>query len=353
MRSLLSAASMFVVILSTVASVEAIDVVVRRSGAAREGGKLSKMTKTEVTITKQVGGDAVVPANDIAWIEHDNAPASVRLGRAALDAGQLDLALKQFEQAQTESAASDNAALRGDLEFSLAEVFARRALTDASQAAEAGRRLQEFLAKNRDHYRFYDAQLLLGDVSLAAGDSAAAVAAFTAAAAAPWKDYQMAAQIGQGRTFLAQQNVDAAQREFDAVAAVSPQTPTETSRRLQAMLGQARCLSLKGQHQPAISILEKVVDESSLVDTRLQAEAYLLQGDCLIAMGANPKEAIMAYLHIDVIPALAKETDFHAQALFHLARLWNQVGQPDRAREAADALLGQYPESEWAKKLGG
>lgn len=353
MRSFRSALPLFVLLSYAASSAEAIDVVVRRSGAAREGGKLSKMTKTEVTITKQVGGDAVVPVNDIAWIEHDGAPASMGLGRAALDAGQLDVAQKQLEQAQTEAASTDNAALRGDLDFLLAKVFALRALTDASQAAEAARRLNDYLSKNRDHYRYFDAQLLLGDVAIVGGDAATAVAAFTAAAAAPWKDYQMAAQIGQGRTLLAQQNVDAAQREFDAVAATSSQTPAETSRRLQAMLGQARCLSLKGQHQAAIQILEKVIDESSAADTRLQAEAYLLQGDCFVAMGASPKEAIMAYLHLDVIPALARETDFHAQALYHLARLWNQVGQPDRAREAADALLGQYPESEWAKKLGG
>lgn len=352
MRTLTTSLLLFVLLLLAPAA-EAIDVVVRRGGGAREGGRISKMSKTEVTVTKQVGGDAVVPVNEIAWIEFDSAPAATGLGRSALEAGQLDVAQKQLEQALQDAGATDNAGLKGDLEFMLAKVAALRGLTDAARAAEAVKKLSDFISRNRDHYRLFEAQLLLGDVALIAGDYAAAVSAFTNVSTSPWKDFQMAAQVGQGRTLLAQDNVDGAQREFDAVAAVSPANAAETSRRLQGMLGQAKCLARKDQHQQAITILEKVIDETTGSDARLQAEAYLLQGDCFIGMGANPKEAIMAYLHVDVIPTMSRESDLHAQALYNLARLWNQVGQQDRAREAADALRGQYPESEWTKKLGG
>jgi len=336
-----------------VSPVEAIDIVVRRSTGQREGGTISKMSKTDVTVTKTVGGDTVVPVNDIAVIEFDSAPASMGLGRSALEAGQLDVAQKQLETALQESAAADKPGLKGDLEFMLARVFALRAQANPAQAGEATKRLGDYLSKNRDHYRFFDAQLLLGEVALQTSDAAAATTAFTAVASAPWKDFQMAAQIGQGRTFLLQQNVDGAKREFDAVAAVQPQDDAQKSRQLQGLLGQATCQKLKDQHQQAIDTLDKVIDGSSGRDFRLQAEAYILQGDCFTAMGSSPKDAIMAYLHVDVIPAMARESDLHAQALYNLARLWNQVGQTDRAREAADLLRGQYPESDWAKKLGG
>ena len=353
MRSLILPLAATTLLLAITPSANAVDLIVRRNSDQRDGGKLSKMTKTEVTVTKQVGGDTTVPVNEIAWIEFDGAPASMGLGRSALAAGQLDVAAEQLEQALQESAGVDNPGLRGDLEFMAAKVLAVRGMTEPATAASAVQKLKDFVGKNREHYRFYDAQLLLGYVALAAGDPATAVAAFTSVSTAPWKDYQMAAQIGQGRTYLAQDNTDAAQREFDAVASVNADGAAQKARRLEAMLGQADCLHRKGQYQPAIEALDKVIDESTAADARLQAEAYLLQGACFTSMGANPKEAIMAYLHVDVIPAMSREADLHAEALYNLARLWNQVGQQDRAREAADALRGQYPNSEWAKKLGG
>lgn len=345
----------FVGLLATLlaSSADAIDVVVRKGGGQRDGGSVSKMTKTEVTVTKQVGGDSVVPVNEIAWIEWDGAPGAMALGRSALEAGQLDVAQKQLETALTESASSSNANMRGDLTFLRAKVAALRALTDPGQAADASTRLQGFLTGNRDHYRTFEAQLLLGEVALASDDYAAATAAFAAVGAAPWKDFQMAAQVGQGRTYLAQKNVDAARREFDAVASTQPQNPAETSRQLEALLGQAQCLQQQGKHSDAITILDKVIDGATSSDSRLQAEAYVRQGDCYVSLGGNAKEAIMAFLHVDVIPNLSKESDLHAEALYNLARLWNQIGQPDRAREAAETLQGAYPQSEWAKKLAG
>jgi tetratricopeptide (TPR) repeat protein len=340
------------VLLLVSAQASAIDVVVR-TGGQRDGGKITKSTKTEVTITKQVGGDTVVPVNEIVSIEWDGAPATMALGRASLAAGQLDSAEKQLQQALTESAGSDNAGLRGDLDFMLARVFALRAMADASKAADAAAKLKAFLGSNRDHYRTFDAQLLSGDVALAAGDYPAAIAAYTNVAGAPWKDYQMAAQIGQGRVLLAQNNIDGAKKEFDAVASAPADTPAQKSRRLEALLGQARCLQAQQQYQPAVEALDKVIDESTAADTRIQAEAYVRQGDCYAALGGSPKDAIMAYLHVDVIPALSKESDLHAESLYHLSQLWKQAGQEERARDAAETLRGQYPESAWAKKLGG
>lgn len=330
----------------------AIDVVVRR-GDQRDGGKISKVTKTEVTITKQVGGESVIPVNEIDYIEWEGAPASLALGRGSLAGGQLDAAQKQLEEALTESAGSDNAGMRGDLDYLLGRTLAAKAQADATQIPAALEKLKAYISGNRDHYRVYDAQLLLGDVALAGGDFAAAVDAYTQVASSPWKDYQMAAQVGQGRILLAQQNVDGAQREFDTVAGMTPEGDAQKTRRLDALLGQARCLQLKEQWQPAIDILDKVIDESTATDTRQQAEAYVRQGDCYVGVGANPKQAIMAYLHVDVIPALSKESDLHAEALYQLARLWKLAGQEERARDAADALRDQYAESQWAKKLGG
>ena len=62
-------------------------------------------------------------------------------------------------------------------------------------------------------------------------------------------------------------------------------------------------------------------------------------------------EALVAYLHVDVIPKLASESQYHAEALLNLATLWNAVSRPDRAGEARDLLMSQYPSSDAARKL--
>ena len=90
--------------------------------------------------------------------------------------------------------------------------------------------------------------------------------------------------------------------------------------------------------------------QASPEDTRVQAEAYLRQGDCLRAQG-NAKEAILAYLHIPVL--FSSEGDLHAESLHHLVTLWEEVGKPERAADARQELETRYPDTEWAKKLGG
>lgn len=331
----------------------AVDIVHRRSSAQREGGTISNMSKTEVTVTKQVGAPATVPVNDIASIDWDGAPSGLGLGASAINSGNLDYARQQLDQAKTEAAGSNKAGLKGDIDFQQARLSVVRAQADRSQTDEARGRLQAFLRTYPNHYRGYEAQLLLGDVSLAAGDYGAAAAAYRDVATAPWKDFQMAAQLGHARVLLAQGETDQAREQFDAVAAVAPENAAQKKRRFEALLGQARCLHLQQQYDAAIHVLNDLIDGATVEDTRLQAEAYLRQGDCYVAGGADPKEAIMAYLHVDVIPAFAREQDLHAEALYNLSRLWGQAGHPERAGEAAEALRTEHPGSEWAKKLGG
>ncbi len=339
-------------VLLVASSLPAADIVNRRSTDQREGGTITRMTKTEVAVQKQVGGEVVVPVNDISYIEWDSAPPGLGLGRAAIESGNLGYAQSQLETAQKE-ASSGSAGLQGDIQFLLARVAALNAMSDTDLVDDAREKLNQFLRSHRDHYRHFDAQLLLGDVALAAADYPAALTAYTAVSNAPWKDYQMAAQIGNARTMLAQDKIDAARREFEAVVAVEPQDDAQKSRRLEGLLGQAECLQRQQQFDEVIRILDEVIDQTTAKQARLQAQAYLLQGDTYVAMGANPKQAIMAYLHVDVIPAMAREKDLHAEALYHLSRLWGQVGQENRARNAAAALRDEYPDSQWAEKLGG
>lgn len=91
-----------------------------------------------------------------------------------------------------------------------------------------------------------------------------------------------------------------------------------------------------------------MVKEAPADDTALQAETYLRLGDCQRLQGKS-KDALLAYLHIDVLFPMEKSQ--HAEALFQLSKLWATVGQPSRADEARVKLESDYPNSSWTKQL--
>ncbi len=96
-----------------------------------------------------------------------------------------------------------------------------------------------------------------------------------------------------------------------------------------------------------------MIEETTAEDSRINAQAYLKLGDGYVAQGQKNKEAVLAYLHVDVIPALAAHSDLHAEALFRLSKLWPALNQPSRSADAAVKLESDYPNSPWTKQLSG
>ncbi len=339
----------FVVWLTVQADVcQALDTVNLRSTDRPVGGTVTAVTKTEVTVDVPARGAQTIPANDILNIDWDGQPALVTRGRSEENGGQYAAALATFQEVLDGNPASAN--VRIDVEFYLARTMARMALADPDQIDAAKATLQAFVNAQRNHYRFYDAQMWLGDVALASDDNSTADEAFNSVANAPWIDFQMAGKIGLARVLIERNDLIGARMGFDEVVNTPTTDAASQERRLEAMVGQAHVLQLEENYDLAITILAQVIDESTADDTQIQAEAYLRQGTCYQAMGGDPKQAIMAYLHVDVIPALAKEADFHAEALYHLTQLWREIGDNARATDSSDRLRALYPNSEWATK---
>ena len=299
-----------------------IDTVTRRGAERPVGGTVKSMTKTEVVVFQKVGNkEETIPANEIVLVDWDAEPAEFGLGRGHVDAGNYTQAMEQL------------------------------ALADPTLTADAVAKLKGFLTAHRENFRFYEAQALLAEVALLAKDTATADASFNSLTQCPWLDTQLAGKNGLARVLLATNNVAGAKAAFDEVVATEVKSPAEVASRLQAMLGQARCLQLDGKLPEAITTLDQVIEQASTQETRILAEAYVRQGDCLVATGKNFQDAILAYLHVDVIPVLAQQNDLHAEALYQLSKLWGTVGKASRGAEASAKLEQLYPKSDWAKKL--
>ncbi|MDA0835117.1 MAG: tetratricopeptide repeat protein [Planctomycetota bacterium] len=323
------------------------DIIIRKGGGTPLNGNITASSKTELTIEKKVGGPETVPVNEVIDVRWEGEPPKLNLARTNEHGGKLDLALATYDEIAKDAASLSDKS-KTDLEFLIARATARQAMGDPGKLEEAAKKLEAFRQTHADNFRDYEALSWLGQVQMAKKDFAAAQATYDNLSRAPWPDYKLAAQAAQGRLLFLQDNVDGALAAYEAVLGTNAATPAEKSRQQEALLGKASCLERQQKFDEALSSLYQLITEVSPEDRPLQAEAYLRQGDCLLAQGKT-KESIIAYLHVDVL--FDSEKGFHAEALYRLATLWGQVGYPDRAAEAQATLESDYPNSEWFKKL--
>jgi tetratricopeptide (TPR) repeat protein len=337
-----------VLVATTCGSAFAADSITRKSGP-RLAGTITGTTKTELTIKPSVGDPVAVPANEVLLVDWDDATADLKLGLSDENGGRLDSALTRVRKSQADSQTSLDA-LKKEFEFVEARILGRMAKADPGKVDEALAALEKVKKTCADHFRYFDVLKALGEVQMVKGDNAAARQSFEGLAQAPWNDVKLAGQVALGRILMAEGNSDEAVKTFDAAISSAGNSAGEQARKYDAMLGKARALAVQSKHDEALKTLDEVTMKAPATETALQAEAYVLQGNSLQALNRN-KEAVLAYLHVDLL--FPRETGYHAEALYHLARLWKLVQSPERGLDAEAKLTASYPNSAWAKKLGG
>lgn len=338
---------------ATLAFAQDIDTVYRKNDPKPVIGEITAVAKSGVTVSQKAPTREVeVPANDISYIAWRSEPPSLKAARSNERSGKLEEAVSGFQEAMSDIG-TGSAHMKTDVDFYLARAGAKLAQKDVSQVPSALEGLKNFSSQNRNSYHYYDVQILLAETALHADDFSQAEAAYSELEASPWLDYQMAAKIGMANIKLAKKDVLEARKIFDEVAASNTSNAAEQARKLEAMLGQASCLQQQTGYDEASTILNKIIDETDANQSRVLAEAYMKLGDGYAAQGQNLKAAILAYLHVDVIPSLAANADLHAEALYKLAKLWPAVNEPNRGADAAAKLEAEYPTSPWLKQLSG
>lgn len=345
--------TLLVCLSATIAFSADIDTVFRKNDPKGFGGQITKVSKTEVVVTQKVGNkEEHFPANEIGRVEYQNEPPVLSLVRGNLTSGHYAEVLTGCQEASA-AAEGGNQNLRGEIDYLSIQALARLALADAEKIAPALEKMTAFVNTYRDHYRFFPVQLIMAETALLKKDAIVADSAFRRLQETPWLEYQLIGKAGVARTLLLENKVAEAKTLFDEVATAAATTPAEKTCQMEGMLGQARCLEKMNQIDQSIEVLKKIVNDATADDNRLLAQTYLQLGNTYSLDGQRAKDAVLAYLHVDVIPALATQADVHAEALFNLSKLWPAIGQPARGAEASAKLQQEYPGSEWTKKLAG
>jgi len=329
----------------SVSNLEAADTIYQYNSSSPLLGDVSGYTKTELTF-KRGATETKIPANEIQRVRWDGEPPQLNIARNQEANGNYAEALEEYKKSQANASAN----LKKDLQFMIARATAKSAQSNPAALDSGIKMLDEFIKANGDHYQYYPAMKLLGEAYLAKKDYPAANTAFGTVERSPWKDYQMDAKNLKARVLLAQGDTKGALAAFTAITKMDAKTEPEQASKRAAQLGSALCLEKEGKQKEAIAILDEVIKTTSSQQSPLLAEAYLRMGDCYRELGES-KEALIAYLHIDVL--FPTEPAVHAEALYHLSTLWGKVQKPERGVEARAVLQQQYPDSEWTQKATG
>ena len=104
--------------------------------------------------------------------------------------------------------------------------------------------------------------------------------------------------------------------------------PKGSERQRAALLAKAESLAGLKQYKDAEKLVKEVILANPAEDAAAQAPAYNTLGDCLRAAN-QPKDALLAYLHTDLL--YSKDKEEHPEALFQIAALFRQLKQDGRA----------------------
>ena len=302
----------------------------------RVRGQVQSESASEVAV--QLGGNTIkVPTDMIQSIRYDGQSASFALGEARESSGQLAEAADFFKKAAAESAGKpypQQAAL-----FREAEVLTDLAAVEPDRIKDAKEALNKFVRQYPSSRHTLSARACLARIQLASGDFPAAETAIAELAKLP-KGAERAAVL---RTkLLAKQNKhQAAIDELDKLIASSP----KGSERLRsAQLAKAESLAGLKDFAKAETLLREVIKSTPPEDAAGQAPAYNTLGDCLRAAN-RPKDALLAYLHTDLL--YSKDKEEHPRALHQISALFRKLKLDARADEFAQRLKTEYPHSRW------
>jgi tetratricopeptide (TPR) repeat protein len=311
---------------------------VKQAIGGRVRGNVQSETPSEVVVT--LGTNTVtVPTDQIVSIRYDSQSANYQLGETREAAGQLAEAAELYKKSAAESSSRPfphQAAL-----FREAKVLADLALIEPERLKDARDRLNQFIRLYPGGRHIAAARDALARLQIGSGDFAGAEANIAALSKLPRGAERSAAL--RTKLLAKQGKHQEAIAEMDRLIAASPKA---SERQRAARLAKAESLAAIKKYQEAEALVRDVIRENPAEDADSQAPAYNTLGDCLRAAN-RPKDALIAYLHTDML--YSKDKEEHPRALHGISAMFRQLKQDAHADEYAQRLKQEYPRSVWTR----
>jgi tetratricopeptide (TPR) repeat protein len=319
----------------------AVDQIFLAKGAPSRGN-ITAMSKDTVTLDMS-GVARPFQVNEISRITFDEEPSELTNARNAVIQKNWGVAKSELDKPGAAEATRD--LIKQDIDFYKALATAKLAMTEGGDKNAAATAMLNFAKSAPNNYHFYEAAEVLGDLAVASGKFADAARFYgSIAASAPWEDYKLRANNAVGRALIAEKKFPEALEKFNAVLASELTTPLANEQKLFATIGKAQCMAEAGQAEEGIAMLQDVIAKNDATDATLFARTYNALGNCYLKVN-KPKDALQAFLHTDIL--FYADADGHAEALYHLSKLWSDVNKADRAVAARNTLRERYPGTIW------
>lgn len=287
---------------------------------------------------------------DVREVAFDGEPSSLADARGLLLKRDARGALEEL--AKVEAAEINAAEPRIREEYEFVKLAASARVSSAADGPAVAGALKTFLAAKTRSHHFYAGQELLGDMLAKLGKFDEAAAAYAELDRGP-PSLRVRAATAKARLLLLQRKPKEAMKQFEAATRIATDAADAASgvEKGKAELGIARCLALSGRPADGVAAAKAAIRKATPADRDLLAAAFVTLGGCQRATGDRNDDAIVSFLTVDLVYNGVPE--LHAEALYNLVELWESTKQPERAREARQALITTYPQSSWTRKLGG
>ncbi len=301
-------------------------------------------------------GTKEIAVNVIEGIDFNGEPASMREARSKAARGDYADAGKLIADLRPDDL--DRDILRVELEYRKLLYNAKLVQAGGSedetpeQLAEetkkVGHDLLLFLGAHGGTWHYYEANEVLGDLSVAVGNYDFAVKSYQKLAEAPWPEYKARAYLLQGRAMQSADKFEAAMQAYDAVLKAGASGKMADQQNVEAKIGRTYSMAGAGKFDEALKTLQDIISTADDDDTDLLARAYDAMGNCYRKQ-KDTKHALWAYLRVDAVYS-SGPPEARAEALANLSSLWLELKRPDRSRAARDELVAHYPYSRWTKQ---
>ncbi len=309
---------------------------------AFSSGQIKQVSPEGVRISVR-NKDVEIPIGEIRKITFDGEPRGLDRAREFVLNEQFDQAIDELGRIDASELKSDP--VKVDFEFYTAFCEGKLSLAGKSDPRAAAGKLVGFSRKYPTSHHFYDTNDLIGQLAESLGQNAQRFYATLAASSSPSIKAKGAYRLGYFE--LGRGNVQPAQQAFQtAVSLGAGGEATQRYKRL-SQVGLARCQIASGDAKGALEKLNRMVETNNSKDLELFAYISNARGAANIELGKK-KEALIRFLQTDLL--FFEDQAMHAEALYHLSKLWREIGESTRGAEAKSKLDKLYGSSAWAQK---
>ena len=304
-------------------------------------------TSAFMVVIDDNGARKDVPASKVNKIVYSGEPRTLGRARDHFDAGRWEDCLETLAKLEN---VPDSKFIKQKIAFLRSYAAAVKALRgDAgTSTATAQQDLNAFIKGNGTSPNLVVAIDLYGQMLMADGKTAQAQKEFNKLTKSKWEKYVTRGFFFEGETYIHQEKYDQARRSIDALKSMSVSDADARKFQLLADCQLAKINAMQGRPDDGIETLLQIIQNESPDETRLFAAAYNALGTCYLNK-SEIKKACRAFLHTELL--FATEADAHAEALYHLARIWPELKETDRANRAREMLTTRYRNTIWASKL--